>query len=789
MRHFDRSMFVFSRRAVLAGAGSLAMASGSAQATWSILIADTRTGEIVIGSATCVELIDLQQSTPVLISGVGAVTAQSAVDTSGRNRQLIRDRLLQGLPLGALLDELAMTDGGHNNRQYGMITAMGETLTYSGIQNAAWAGGQTGRIERGQLGPADDIVYSVQGNILSGGNVVQAAVDAIIASSGDLPAMMMEGMQAAKAAGGDGRCSCSPADPTGCGSPPPTPFKSADVGYMLGTRAGDTDAVRANYPTDDLIGDITTLDLDNDGFEEVIVASASSNELLIYTNTSMLGDPLSTLHLEQTLSTPSSSAVAMGSGDFDNDGIAELALVQSDPPRLTIYQTDATGGLIDPVSLDLPGTPTDMAIGSLTAAGDTIALTMPATQQVLFYGSDIGAYTFLSSLNLTYTPQTAGIAQWISTDDADLVVADNASNSVYVYERTGPLSFAAPSVISTLTEPVGVRSADMDLDGDNEILVQTASGRRVQIFSLDQGVWSEWASVITAGVGLAAEAGDMSGDGFPDLVTTVAATNRNMQLFISDGQGGFTQQTRTRVGPNARSIELRDMNNNGDLDIVVGNGGNDGLILLDNPRDHILPQPGRFAEGDYFLSLNIPNQRRDDPDPVDQLQVLYDQWVLDRSGRIDAVRSRVLGRQRIATDGSVSITIELRDLNGELLPITDPAQVQSNIDGIASAQEAVLVEPGVFEITLDAGSEIGSTALTVLAGDPSDPVQLMPSFEVFVAEQSADLDADGRCTFLDVSQFIRAYVNNEPDADFNGDEMFNFVDVSAYIGAFNACTN
>ncbi|CAN0580254.1 unnamed protein product, partial [Laminaria digitata] len=228
--------------------------------------------------------------------------------------------------------------------------------------NAAWAGGQTGRIERGQLGPADDIVYSVQGNILSGENVVQAAVDAIIASSGDLPAMMMEGMQAAKVAGGDGRCSCSPADPTGCGSPPPAPFKSADVGYMLGTRAGDTDAVRANYPTDDLIGDIAALDLNDDGFQDVIVASASSNEIMIFKNTSMLGDPLSTLQLEQTLSSLSSSTLAMGLGDFDNDGTTELALVQSDPPRLTVYQTDATGGLIDPVSLDLPGTPTGMAI-------------------------------------------------------------------------------------------------------------------------------------------------------------------------------------------------------------------------------------------------------------------------------------------------------------------------------------------------------------------------------------------------------------------------------------------
>ena len=105
MALFDRSLFAI-------GFSSLAALSGSAQATWSILIADMRTGEIVIGSATCVETIDLQHSTPVLISGVGAVTAQSAVDTSGMNRQIIRDRLLQGVPLDAILDELSVSDGG-----------------------------------------------------------------------------------------------------------------------------------------------------------------------------------------------------------------------------------------------------------------------------------------------------------------------------------------------------------------------------------------------------------------------------------------------------------------------------------------------------------------------------------------------------------------------------------------------------------------------------------------------------------------------------------------------------
>jgi hypothetical protein len=43
--------------------------------------------------------------------------------------------------------------------------------------------------------------------------------------------------------GGDGRCSCAPGDPTGCGSPPPEFEKSAHIGFMIVSRRGDVDGI------------------------------------------------------------------------------------------------------------------------------------------------------------------------------------------------------------------------------------------------------------------------------------------------------------------------------------------------------------------------------------------------------------------------------------------------------------------------------------------------------------------------------------------------------------------
>ncbi len=779
MPRFDRFMFAVSRRGAAAGAALVAAISGQAHATWSILIADTRTGEIVIGSATCVETIDLQQSTPVLISGVGAVTAQSAVDISGVNRQRIRDRLLQGVPLDAILDELAMRDGGHDNRQYGFITADGQTLTYSGVQNAEWAGGQTGRIQRGAPGFADDIVYSVQGNILSGGNVVQAAIDAIRASDGDLPAMMMAGMQAAKSAGGDGRCSCNNANPTGCGSPPPEPFKSAHVGYMLGTRAGDIDAARAVYPTDGLVGALTTIDLDDDGFDEVVVGSASSDSLWIFKNTAMPGDPLSTLELVQTIQAPAGETVAM-----DVYG-PNLVVAFANPPRMALYQPDGQGSIELLDSVDLQGTPVGFAQGQFDPEIQGVSLA--GTNQIQFFWSFGPKIELRGTLELGFAPAQIALGRLNADGFNDLVVTDPANNSVHLYAG-GDDGFSFVSSISTSTEPVGVQAADMDGDGDTEIVVLCGAGRRAEVYALENDQWTLWGSATLFGNGIGLAVGDMSGDGLPDLVTTYAGNNRNLQLFINDGMGGLTQQTRTRVGSGARSLRLNDMNNNGNLDIVIGNGGSDGVILLDNAQGIDLPQPGRFAAGQYFMSFNIPNQRADDPDPVDQLQALYDAWLIERAGKVDAVKSSVFGRGLIEPNGSSTLRIELRDLDGELVDISDTGELELSIgDPIGMLGAPTLVEPGVFEVEVAAGEELARTELVVRAGPEGERVELMPAFTISVVERLADFNADGVCNFFDVVLFIEAWYSQEADADLVTPFVWDFNDVAAFLQAYNAC--
>jgi len=205
-----------------------------ADATWSIIIVDARTREVGIASATCVAGGDLRLISPVVLVGVGAAAAQATVPFTATLRQIIRDQMNLGTDPAQILQILAKQDSGHQVRQYGIVDVSGRAVGFSGQWTLSWTGHLTGRI--------GTYHYAIQGNLLTGYPVIEKAEDAIRLTPGDLAARLMAAMQAARAMGGDGRCSC-PGHPTGCGSPPKQFQKSAHIGFMIVTREGDTDGV------------------------------------------------------------------------------------------------------------------------------------------------------------------------------------------------------------------------------------------------------------------------------------------------------------------------------------------------------------------------------------------------------------------------------------------------------------------------------------------------------------------------------------------------------------------
>ena len=203
-----------------------------ASATWSIVVLNTRTGEVAVATATCLQNFNIRSGVPVIRVGEGAAAAQSFLDVGAINRRFINSSFrLTNLTPQEILDELASMDATHNTRQYGIVAFSGPPVTFTGSMAGAAQGGVAGVF--------GDYQYAIQGNLLTGDEVFLAAEATFIATPGDMGQRLMAAMEAARALGGDGRCSCKPNAATSCGVPPPNFTKSAHAAFVGLARIGD----------------------------------------------------------------------------------------------------------------------------------------------------------------------------------------------------------------------------------------------------------------------------------------------------------------------------------------------------------------------------------------------------------------------------------------------------------------------------------------------------------------------------------------------------------------------
>jgi hypothetical protein len=244
-----------ARTGVAAALAAAAFLAPRAESTWSVVAVDTATGEICMAAVTCLEDLDLSVPLPVIVVGVGGACAQALIDNSGANKVLIWNELHAGIGPQSIVQDVKAIDLNFNYRQYGIVDLAHNPATFTGQF--------CGIAAKGVAGKSGTLRWAIQGNVLTCQQVVFDAEAAFLAETGDLAQRVMAAMQAARALGGDGRCSCSITFPTSCGCPPPSFEKSGHVGFMITARIGDVDgtcsasgcATGQYYMDLDVIGD------------------------------------------------------------------------------------------------------------------------------------------------------------------------------------------------------------------------------------------------------------------------------------------------------------------------------------------------------------------------------------------------------------------------------------------------------------------------------------------------------------------------------------------------------
>ncbi len=158
-------------------------------ATFSIVAWDQATGDL--GIAVESKFFAVGAVVPWARAGVGAVATQAFANTTFGPRGLAL--LAAGMSPATVVDSLLGGDDGRDHRQVGIVDARGRSAAATGPKCQVWAGHRTG--------PG----YAIQGNILTGEDVVAAMEKAFLAGEGHLGGRLLAALEAGQEAGGDSR--------------------------------------------------------------------------------------------------------------------------------------------------------------------------------------------------------------------------------------------------------------------------------------------------------------------------------------------------------------------------------------------------------------------------------------------------------------------------------------------------------------------------------------------------------------------------------------------------------
>ena len=171
---------------------------------------------------------------------------------------------------------------------------------------------------------------------------------------------------------------------------------------------------------------------------------------------------------------------------------------------------------------------------------------------------------------------------WSRHFKTDLAVAGSGGLRFFVQNEAGSLADATREVAAradsrvadlfTGTRPLtGLWTADLDMDGDLDLIVSVKNGPPVVLRNNGDGSWSVTQPFPASGELRDFAWGDLDGDGVPDAVLLDAAGT--VHVFINRQAGQFRAVDAPTGARDVTALALGDINGDGRLDLVTFDGG------------------------------------------------------------------------------------------------------------------------------------------------------------------------------------------------------------------------
>jgi tetratricopeptide (TPR) repeat protein len=307
---------------------------------------------------------------------------------------------------------------------------------------------------------------------------------------------------------------------------------------------------------------IASAALTSSGFHDLLITDPTTNEVIVLlsngdgTFTAATGSPISV----------GKEPSAIVTADFNADGNQDFAVTNFTDSTVSLFNGNGMGGFTQattsPITLPTASqNPVGMVLGDFNADGITDLAVLTSNNAPTLPGNVV---VFLGGANETFTP--AGTATTVGKGPVaiaagdlnadgrtDLAVVNQVDNSVSVLLNNGDATFtAAPnSPLTTGTTPTGLAIADFNQDGIIDIAVTNDAVNSVSVFlGLGLGIFAPAFELPSGANPSAILSASLSGATSPDVAITDDPTGTAGQVQIifspaalfSNATSGIAQQ-------------------------------------------------------------------------------------------------------------------------------------------------------------------------------------------------------------------------------------------------------
>ena len=331
-------------------------------------------------------------------------------------------------------------------------------------------------------------------------------------------------------------------------------------------------------------------DLDGDGHVDLAVANQADSTVSI-----LLNDGTGTFHLFRTVSVSGAGPESIVAGDFNRDGHVDLAVSAplATPKGVMILLGSATtAGDFVPQPIVAVGSPSStpdaLAVGDFDRDGILdLALcdkSVPGSVYVL-RGNGSGGFSTFATIAVGDQPTAIVAADFNRDGYLDLAVANEGADNIQVLRNTGT-SFVVMtpplSLPGTDVNPVSIAAADFDGDGDADLAVAASGGDRVHVYRNDNGTFTSLPVVSLDAPYLlrAVATADVNLDGRPDLL----AVATGLTVFRGRGAVAFEAPETVLAGWLPQDVVVGELSGDGWPDVaVVNEDSGDVSLLISSP--------------------------------------------------------------------------------------------------------------------------------------------------------------------------------------------------------------